>query len=184
MGSARGASSRLVGFLNDAANRGVAAALRSLNLEALAGQPIESVFLGLVDYICPDGGSIDEGIARDAFIETITDLAQAGITNLDGLTSEQMQTVFALYATNAIETRLCNDIGIKAIVLPADERQARVVQAQLKDFIQRAVADALTTARSTAAALTPERTLGFVSEVYEQAFAILQTMGDAEATKK
>jgi hypothetical protein len=183
MGSARGAGSRLVGFLSDAANRGVVAALRSLNLEALAGQPIETVFLGLVDYICPDGGSIDEGIARDAFIETIADLGQAGITNLDALTPEQLQTVFALYATNAIETKLCNDIGIKAIVLPPDEGQARAVQAQLKDFIRRAVTDALAAANDTVGALTAERTLSFVTDVYEQAFGILQTMGDAEAAK-
>jgi hypothetical protein len=51
---------------------------------------------------------------EDPFIETIADLAGAGITDVDGLTAEQMQTVFVLYATNAIESRLCNDIGAKS----------------------------------------------------------------------
>jgi len=181
MGSARSAGSRLLGFLSDAAARGAAEALRSLNLEALAGRPIEEIFLGLSDYVCPDGGSIDEGIAREAFIETIADLAGAGITDLDGLTTDQMQTVFELYATNAIEARLCNDIGTKAVTLPSDVREASRVQAQLHDFILRGVADALTAARATAAALTPDRALGFVAHIYEQAFGILQIMGDAEA---
>lgn len=181
MGSSRAAGGRLLGFLSDAVTRGAAEALRTLNLSALAGQPIEQVFLGLVDYICPDGGSIDEGIAREAFIETIADLAEAGITDLDGLTADQMQTVFELYATNAIEARLCNDIGAKTITLPADAREASRVQAQLHDFIQRGVADALTSARTAAAALTPGRVLGFVERVYEQAFGILQIMGDVEA---
>lgn len=181
MGSARGAGSRLLGFLSDAARRGATEALRALNLGALAGRPIEEIFLGLVDYVCPDGGTIDEGIAREAFIETIADLAGAGITDLDGLTPDQMQTVFELYATNAIEARLCNDIGLKTVILPSDSRQAARVQAQLNDFIRRAVADALTTARAAAAALTPDRVLAFVGGIYEQAFGILQIMGDAEA---
>jgi hypothetical protein len=181
MGSARGAGSRLLGFLSDAATRGATEALRALNLGDLAGRPIEEIFLGLADYVCPDGGSIDEGIAREAFIETITDLAGAGITDLDGLTPDQMQTVFELYATNAIEARLCNDIGAKTVTLPSDSRQAARVQAQLNDFIRRGVADALTTASAAPVALTPDRVLAFVGRIYEQAFGILQIMGDAEA---
>ncbi|NTV02989.1 MAG: hypothetical protein HGB04_09465 [Chlorobiaceae bacterium] len=181
MGSARGVGSRLLGFLSEAVTRGATEALRALNLGALAGRPIEEIFLGLADYVCPDGGTIDEGIAREAFIETIADLAGAGITNLDGLTSDQMQTVFELYATNAIESRLCNDIGTKTVILPSDIRQAARVQAQLNDFIRRAVADALTTARAAMSALTPDRVLTFVGGIYEQAFRILQIMGNAEA---
>lgn len=181
MGSARGAGSRLLGFLSDAVARGVTEALRALNLGALAGRPIEEIFLGLADYVCPDGGSIDEGIAREAFIETIADLAGAGIANLDGLTADQMQTVFELYAANAIEARLCNDIGAKTITLPSDSRVAARVQAQLNDFIRRGVADALTAARAAVAALTPDRVLQFVGQIYEQAFGILQTMAAGEA---
>lgn len=181
MGSARGAGSRLLGFLSDTVARGATAALRALNLGALAGRPIEEIFLGLADYVCPDGGSIDEGIAREAFIETITDLAGAGVADLDALTADQMQTVFELYATNAIEARLCNDIGAKTIILPSDSREAARVQAQLNDFIRRGVADALTAARATAATLTPDRVLEFDGQIYEQAFGILQIMGDADA---
>lgn len=181
MGSARGAGGRLLGFLADAVTHGATEALRALDLVALAGRPIEEIFLGLSDYICPDGGSIDEGIAREAFIETITDLAGAGVTELDGLTADQMQTVFELYATNAIEARLCNDIGLRAIVLPSDSREAARVQAQLKDFIRRGVADALTAAHAAVTSLTQGHVLQFVGRVYEQAFEILQIMGDTEA---
>lgn len=181
MGSARGSGSRLLGFLSDTVARGATEALIALNLGALAGRPIEEIFLGLTDYVCPDGGSIDEGIAREAFIETIADLAGAGITDLDGLTAEQMQTVFELYATNAIEARLCNDIGAKTIILPSDSREAVRVQVQLNDFIRRGVADALTVASAAAATLTPDRVLQFVGGIYEQAFGILQIMGNAEA---
>jgi hypothetical protein len=170
-----------MGFLSGAAATSPREALRALNLESLAGRPIEEVFLGLADYVCPDGGTIDEGIARDAFIETIGELAENGITNIDGLTPDQIQTIFELYAAHAIEAKLCNEIGTKAIVLPANASAAARVQAQLLDFIRRGVADALTSARAAMQALTPNRVFGFVTNIYEQAFFILQTLGDAEA---
>jgi hypothetical protein len=181
MGASRGAGSRLIGFLSDAVARGPREALRALNLENLAGRPIEQIFIGLADYVCPDGGTIDEGIARAAFIETIAELAAAGVTDLDGLTVDQLQTVFELYATNAIEARLCNDIGAKTVTLPNDAGEANHVQAQLHDFILRGVADALTAARGAVQVLTPYRVLAFVEQIYEQAFEILRIMGDAEA---
>jgi hypothetical protein len=183
MGSSRGAGEGLVRFLNDARANGVREALRALNLESLAGRPIEEVFAGLADYICPEGGSIDEGIARDAFIETIADLARVGITDIDALTPAQIQTVFELYATHAIEARLCNDIGTKVVTLPADPRAAARVEAQLRDFIQRGVSDAMNASGVNIQALAPDAVTGFVTTVYQSAFEILQTMGDAEASK-
>lgn len=171
----------LLSFLSGAVANGPREALRALNLERLAGRPIEEVFLGLMEYVCPEGGTVDEGIARDAFIETIADLAESGIANFDSLTADQMQTIFELYATHAIETRLCNDIGMKAITLPANAAQAASVQRQLLDFVRRSVSDALTQARADLKALTPERVFGFVTRVYEQAYAIMQTMAEAAA---
>ncbi|MHB8108372.1 MAG: Qat anti-phage system associated protein QatB [Candidatus Cryosericum sp.] len=181
MGSSRRAGARLLGFLSDVRTRGVREALRALDLEHLAGRPIKEIFVGLTDYVCPEGGTIDEGIPREAFIETIVDLTGLGITNLDALTTDQMQTVFEFFATHAIEARLCNDIGTKVIALPRDVHTASDLQAQLRDFIARGVSDALTTAQMTPDALTPDRVLGFVGSVYEEAFQILQTMGEEEA---
>jgi len=182
MGASRGAAGRLVNFLNIAQAQGVREALRTLNLESLAGQPIEDVFAGLADYVCPEGGSIDEGIARDAFIETIADLAAAGITDIDALSPGQVQTVFELYATHAIEARICNDIGSKMISLPSDVRAAERVQAQLREFIQRSVSDAVAASKQTVQALTPDRVNEFVTTTYQAAFEVLQTIGDAEAS--
>ncbi|HMS83771.1 MAG TPA: hypothetical protein PKD12_08975 [Nitrospira sp.] len=150
-------------------------------MENLAGRPIEEIFLGLADYVCPAGGTIDEGIARNAFIETIVDLAEVGIADLDSLTIEQMQTVLELYATHAIEARLCNDIGTKIHIAPANIKVFERVQAALHDFIFRGVSDALTQARARLEALTPDRTLQFVGHIYERAFSILQTLGEQEA---
>jgi hypothetical protein len=183
MGSSRQAGARLLGFLSNAQASGVREALRALKLENLAGRPIDEVFLGLADYVCPDSGTVDEGIAREAFIETIADLASLGILDLDALTPDQVQAMFELYATHAIEARICNDIGTKAVVLPNDVHAVQRVQTQLLDFIRRSVSDALSRARAALVALTPDRVLGYVDRVYEDAFGILLTLGNAEAAR-
>lgn len=108
MGSSRKTGAQLLNFLSDTVTRGARDALQTLHLENLAGLPIGEIFLGMIDYVCPDGGTVDEGIARDAFIETIADLAENGITDLDSLNSEQMRTVFELYVTHTIVNRLYN----------------------------------------------------------------------------
>ena len=181
MGASRGSGTRLLGFLADVQARGASEALRSLDLEGLAGCPINEVFMGLADYICPNAGTVDEGIAREAFIETIVDLSTLGVTDLDALSPDQMQTVFELYATHAIEARLCNDIGTKLVTAPTDPQVALRVQSQLRDFIRNGVSDALTSARAETPNLTQDRVHGFVDTVYERAFGILQALGDAEA---
>jgi len=181
IGSSRSTASGLVSFLGNASANGVREALRSLDLESLAGRPVEEVFAGLADYICPDGGSIDEGIARDAFIETIADLADAGITDIDGLTSEQIQTMFELYASHAIEARICNDIGTKVVTMPTDIRTVERIEAQLGEFIQRGVSDAVNASGVDIGALSPDQVSGFVDSVYEAAFEMLQVLGESEA---
>jgi len=183
MGASRGAGARLLGFLTDAQTRGSHEALAALNLEGLAGHPIDEVFLGLADYVCPDAGTVDEGIAREAFVETIVDLAALGVGDLDALTPEQMQTVFELYVTHAIEARLCNDIGTKAVTAPADAHAALMAQEQLRDFIRNGVSDALTAARAETPLLTQDIVQKFVDGVYERAFEVLRSMGEAEARR-
>lgn len=181
MGASRGAGARLLGFIADAQARGVREALRALDLESLAGRPLAEIFVGLADYICPGAGTVDEGIAREAYIETIVELASEGLTDLTTFTPDQMQTVFELYATHAIEARICNDIGTKAVTMPADAQAAHRVEQQLRDFIRGAVSDALTRAQAKTPNLTLDQIQGFVDTVYESAFAILQVLGDAEA---
>lgn len=181
MGASRGAGARLLGFLSDANTRGIREALREFNLDSMAGRPISEVFIALADHICPGAGTVDEGIAREAYIETIIDLADEGLASLDTFTPEQMDTVFELYATHAIEARICNDIGTKIVTMPSNAQVARHVEKQLRDFIRGAVSDALTRTRENKPSVTQDQVLAFVDSVYESAFSILKSLGDAEA---
>jgi hypothetical protein len=180
MGASRATGAGLLGFLADARARGTREALRSLNLDRLAGKPIEEVFLGLADCVCPNEGTIDAGVARAAFIEMVAELPETGITDLDSLTPDQMRTVFELFASNAIEARLCNDVAMNLVTAPRDARAAAEVQDQLHDFIRRGVADAMAANRAGLDGLTRDRILAFVEGLYEEAFSFLKAMGDEE----
>jgi hypothetical protein len=136
-----------------------------------------------MDYVCPGAGTVDEGIAREAYLETIVELTTAGLTDLDAFTPAQMVMVFELYVTHAIEARICNDIGTKAVTMPADAKAAHRVEAQLRDFIRGAVSDAVTRLRASSQSLPATQVKAFVDRVYEAAFGILKALGDAEADR-
>ena len=181
MGVSRTASTRLLGFLGDAVARGVDQALRSLNLSRLAGQTLTEIFKGLADYVCPEGGDDDKSIARDAFFDTLTDITEAGITDLASLTDGEVRTIFELFVTHTIERRLFNDVGTRAISLPADVEAVNDIQTQVHDFIASGVADAVTALGWALPDLAGEQLPGFVDDVYGNAFRLLAAMGEAEA---
>ena len=181
MGSSLVAGSRLLGALENIRATSTTEVLRTLRLEGLIGRPVEEVFLGLMEHVCPPGGTVDEGIARDAFIETVAEVAELGIADLDKLTVDQIQAVLEAFATHSIEARLYNDIGTKVVTLPADPVAAGRIQNDVRDFIRRGVSDALAQARAQLQAIEFTRIPEFINGVYEAAFGIIQQMGDTEA---
>jgi hypothetical protein len=184
LGSSRIATANLLNFFSSVQKQGSTAALQALNLGDLVGKSVEEIFLGLSDYLCPDGGNVDEGIARSAFIETIAELATSGITEIDSLTPDQMQAVLEIFATHAIEERLCNDIGTKICIAAENFQAFEKVQTQLHDFINRSVSDAFTKANINIKSVTPAKAQTLIDNVYESSFVILQAMADKEAEEE
>jgi predicted lactoylglutathione lyase len=137
----------------------------------------------MTDYVCPDGGSVDEGITRDSYIEMIVDLAENGVTDLDALNSNQVQTVFELYTTHTIENRLYNDVGTKIVQFPDDAQAVLLIKSQVHDFIHRTVADALSSARDALLSLTQSNIQRFVDRIYLTAFELLRNLAVTEASE-
>ena len=182
MGVSRRATAQLAGVLSSAVGGNARVALRSIGLERLVGRPIEEIFLGMLEIVCPAGGAIDDSIAREAFVETIVDLAENGITDFDSLTVEQVQTILELNIAHAIEARICNDIGSNAISLPQNVTDAADIQTQLFEFVERSVSDAFA-ANQVGTTMTQEQVTRTIDTIYEQAYSILQSMAEAEADK-
>lgn len=180
MGASRAAAGGVLSMLRGFQRDGVDATLRRFNLENLAGRPASEIFLGLTDVICRDGGSIDEGIARDAWLETIAELDRLGIDDLDGLTAEQIQEVFLAFVAHAIETRLFQDIGTNGLRMAADLPAIEAFERQLRDYIRRGVRDAFAEDLRGLAGLSDRDIERIVDETYRNAWELLEVWGDIE----
>jgi len=179
MGASRTAARGVLGVFRDFQRDGVGATLRRLNLGDLADRPLADVFLGLTDIVCEDGGSIDEGIARDAWLETIADLGARAAADADRLTVEQMRDAFLSFIAHSIEGRLFQDIGAKGFKFAADLAAIEAFERQLRSYIRRSVRDSFTSDLSAPAALSDQQVRTIVDRTYHEAWDILVTWGDA-----
>lgn len=180
MGASRAAAGNLLGVLRGFQRNGTTETLRRLNLAGLAGRPVEDVFLGLTDVICRDGGSIDEGIARDAWLETLAELDRFGIQDLDSLTAPQVQEIFTAFIVNAIETRLFQEIGVNGMTVAVDNAAIEAFQAQLGSYIERAVRDSFSSDLGELGTMSDDQIMAVVDTTYGDAWDLLQAWGDLE----
>jgi hypothetical protein len=180
MGASRAAAGGVLSVLRGFQRDGVDATLRRLNLGNLVGRPAQDVFLGLTDSICADGGSIDEGIARDAWLETVAEMDSLGIDDLGGLTADQMQEVFFAFVAHAIETRLFQEIGANGLKVAASLDSIEAFESQLRSYIRRSVRDSFSGDISRLSALSDQQIRVIVDQTYHEAWDLLEVWGDAE----
>jgi len=179
MGASRNAARGVLGVIRDFQRDGLNATLRRLNLGDLIGRPLEEVFTGLTDVVCRDGGSIDEGIALDAWLETVADLEDLNITDPAALTPEQMRDIFLTFIAHTIEGRLLQDIGANGLKVAADLAAIDAFENQLRDYIRRSVRDSFSSDINTPASLSDRQIQDIVDRTYQDAWELLVTWGDA-----
>jgi hypothetical protein len=179
MGASRATASGVLGMLRDFQRDGVTATLRRLNLGDLVGQSLEDVFTGLTDVICGDGGSIDEGIALDAWLETVVELGEMDVTDPAALTPDRMSDIFLAFIARSIEGRLLQDIGANGLKFAADLPAIDAFEGQLRDYIRRSVRDSFAGDLSAPATLTDRQIQQIVDRTYQDAWELLLTWGDA-----
>lgn len=179
MGPAISAGGRLVSFMADASGRGLEAALRRFNLQGLAGKPIQEVFLALTDFICPDGGSADEGLVRDAFIEMVAELAEDGVSSFDTITEDQLRTIIERFMTHSVKDRILNDIGSRVIEMPATNDAVIKVEGILHDFVAGAVHDAVGSMNESLLQVKPDSIQKQILKIYEASFGLIESIAGA-----
>ena len=113
---------------------GAAATLRQLNLAGLAGRPAADVFVALTEVVCPPGGAVDEAHRAQAMLETVGDMAEAGVGKLETLTPAQMQEFFLDFIAHSIEGRLLPTSAREASRCPTDLAAIESSQTQLPRF--------------------------------------------------
>lgn len=177
MGSSRAAARSVLGVLRDFQRDGVEATLRRLNLANLVGRPADEVFLGLTEVICRDGGSIDEGLARDAWLETLAELQRFGIQDLDTLTEPQIREMFIAFIANTIETRLFQEIGANGLSVAVDNASIEAFQSQLGSYIERGVRDSFSADLASLGAMSDNDLRAVVDTTYRQAWDLFEAWG-------
>lgn len=181
MGASRAVGGRLLGIVRDVGRLGPAEVLRRLDLAGLAGAPAANVFLAVMEFVCPPGGAVDEAIARQAMLEAIGDLAEAGVGSFDTLGPAELSEFFLDYVARSIEVRVMADIGGRGVTLPDDAASVQRIQDQLHDFIVGCTRAELAGRLDGIGGLNDAQVDGLVNQIYEGAFELIAVAGEAEA---
>ena len=180
MASERAATARLAGVLARASTEpgGIREVARQLDLGALADGPIEDLYAGLVDIVCPPNGDLDDAHSREAYLEAVIEMIGRGFGDLERPGIETIRAVLGLYITNAVHLRIVNAIANSLVTLPRDIDEVSALQEGLKDFVRGCVEQALAQAGD---AFPADDLTASIDEFYEQAIGILDAEGDATA---
>lgn len=179
MGPSRETGSRALGVFRAFERDGVESTLRRLNLETLVGGSTRDIFVGLTDVICRDGGSIDEAIARDAWLETVTELDRLAIGDLNALTADQVKEIFLTFITHAVETRLLQEIGVNGFKV-ASLDAIESFEAQFHSYIERGIRDSFASNFDQLASLSDAQIRSIVDRTYRDAWDLLVAWGDQQ----
>lgn len=176
MGSSRTVAAKLFSFLNESLEKGVDNVLKSINLETLKEQSLSEILLAIFDMIAPEGGTIDQGIARDALSQTIVDVFDLKI-DIKKLNTKVIKAIIDKYITNAICEKLYNEIGTSTIAQIKKLPDIDKIDAQIKGFIGNAVADASNKVFGNSQKFDQNKIVKITEEIFIQAFTIVSGLG-------
>lgn len=177
MGSSRKAAARVGGFIRDVQQVGPREALERIKCGDLVGKPANEVMHRLVDAFCPAGGPVDEGIARQAFAETVAQWSEQDLPNIDQLTVDQWQELLVDFVSHSIELKVFSDIGAKGIEMPANAQQALNIQTELSSVIEGCVRNAFGDNAGVFTTLTDPQISNFMESIYERAWGFIEAVG-------
>lgn len=180
LGAARNSSARLLNVTGIFASGGAQAVERYLSIENLSKRNATDALLAIADFVCPDGGLQDEGIARNAYITAIEESPEIASIPFEELTAGQMLLIVQKSMANVVCGRILNDIGNKIIMLPDDIDIAEKLVAQIKEFVKGAISDAVSDLKVDVNNLSQHQSIDIVNKVYRTTFEIMAGIGDDE----
>jgi len=178
MGTSRATAAKLLSIFGDVQRNGAAETLRRLQLTVAPGQPASQVLLMLLEFICPPGGAIDEGVARQAALKTIVELDEAGTGSFEDMTQADRQNFFLDFVANSIESMIMADLGGRGITMPDDVEAVERIQSQLSSFITGCTRGQLANRLEQWPAPTDQEVNQVSSAIYEAAFDLIATAAE------
>jgi hypothetical protein len=178
LGSARNSTAKLLSVVGSFVNSGVSATASLLHLGDIIGKSAKDTFLRIMDFVCPDGGNTDEGIARSAYIEALSEMPNWENKQIETLTPTEFLAFTEIYMADVIEGRIINDIGNKMFSLPKDIASVENIQEQMKEYIINEVHDAFSQLKVDIKNIDSSQTHSIVDSVYKTAFDIMSAVGE------
>lgn len=175
MATSRSAASALGAILRDASDVGIRDVVRRLNLENLASRSLREIYSSLVDFVCGDGGEMEDGINRDAYLEAVNEVAEVPGIDLEKPTVETINLLIERFISGTIVNRIINAIANEIVTLPRSAVEVESIQNELKGFISGSVQDAM---HRVGQIFARDQIRVTIDQIYERALAILQTFAD------
>jgi hypothetical protein len=180
MGSARRTAASFAGLVQAVQAGGAAAALRSVGLGHCVGRNAGDVFVEILEVICPDGGRIDEGIAREAFERSIAECIREEIA-IEDLSVEQWGELLINFLALSIQLRVIADIGQSSLDVPADISQALAAEALMKSVIYATVCEQIGNVLDRTASIPADRLREITDDAYDRAWGAFEDfVGDGQ----
>ncbi|MDQ8193632.1 hypothetical protein QEH59_04310 [Coraliomargarita sp. SDUM461004] len=167
-------ASKILSFAQAVASVGTPEALKQFGLKDCQGKSVDEILPLLIDALCLDpGGSIDEGIARDALADAIADLSEQGLDMADEFSEEQLRELFIGFVSNSIKDRVINDVGVNCLAVPDDTLAVQGIEATLSAVISGCVRDAVGGPLSDFGSIGSQQLTKITHEIYEAAYNLL-----------
>lgn len=174
LGSARISAGRLYSVINVIGfGGGIDYLANELSIDNLNGLPADLFFLRIADFIVPDGGPNDEGIARSAYFEAIADNPKLSGIPIENISSEDRDEILQNFMGKVIEEHIMNDIANKVIQLPNDMRQIVHIEKQVKQLIKNSVSDAFAGYRSGTNKLRSHDAKKITDQIYRNIYNMM-----------
>lgn len=178
LGSARTSTARLHGVLNIlSSGGGVREVARILSLDNLERLPAKLFFIRIAEFICPDGGPNDEGMARSSYFEVISAPELSGKMT-EELTRDECESVLKSFMSRVITEKIENDIARQILFLPGTVDEVSQMEDTIRQMIRQDVSDAMTEAHTTNQEITSDFAQETTDIIYQSTFALLEGLGD------
>lgn len=179
LGSARSSTARLYGILNNLSGAGgVREVAHQLSLDNLEGLPASEFFIKIAEFVCPDGGTNDEGLVRSAYYDSIIDNAELYEKKTEELTADECSNVLEKFMGKVIFEHIMNDIANQIITLPDDVEQVSKIEGLVEQHIKQSVSDACAEVKQNRFQMTNGKAQEITDSIYQKTYEILERKGE------
>lgn len=179
LGSARSSTAKLYGILNSLSGTGgVREIAHQLSLGNLEGLQASEFFIRIAEFVCPDGGTNDEGLARSAYLDSIVDNAELYEKQTEELTVDECSSVLEKFIGKVILEHIMNDIANQIITLPNDVEQVSLIEGLVEQHIVQSVSDAYAEMKQNKQQMTNKKAQEITDLIYQKTYQILESEGE------